>query len=37
MDSAPRFVEILKVLSRHGVDFILVGGVAIPTATAGTH
>jgi predicted nucleotidyltransferase len=28
MDSAPKFIEILKVLSRHGVDFILVGGVA---------
>src|SRR5947199_224269 len=28
MDSAPRFVEILKVLSRHGVELILVGGIA---------
>jgi hypothetical protein len=28
MDSAPEFIEILKVLSRHEVDFILVGGLA---------
>lgn len=28
MDSAPRFIEILKVLSRHEVVFILVGGMA---------
>src|SRR5262245_3219882 len=28
MDAPPRFLEILKVLTRHGVDFILVGGVA---------
>jgi hypothetical protein len=28
MDFAPKFVEILKVLARHEVEFILVGGVA---------
>ena len=28
MDSAPEFIEILKVLSRHEVEFILVGGLA---------
>ncbi|HEY6323160.1 MAG TPA: hypothetical protein VJA16_16565 [Thermoanaerobaculia bacterium] len=28
MDAAPRFAEILEVLHRHQVDFILVGGVA---------
>jgi hypothetical protein len=28
MDSAPKFLEILKVLSRHEVEFILVGGLA---------
>jgi len=28
MDSAPSFIEILKVLSRHEVDYILVGGMA---------
>lgn len=28
MDSAPEFTEILKVLSRHEVEFILVGGLA---------
>jgi len=28
MDSAPRFIQILKVLSHHEVDFILVGGLA---------
>jgi hypothetical protein len=28
MDSAPRFIEILKVLSRHEVELILVGGLA---------
>jgi hypothetical protein len=28
MDSAPKFIEILKVLSRHKVEYILVGGVA---------
>lgn len=28
MESAPKFVEILKVLARHEVELILVGGVA---------
>jgi len=28
MDSDPKFVEILKILSRHEVEFILVGGIA---------
>ncbi len=28
MDSAPEFTEILKVLSRHEVEYILVGGLA---------
>jgi hypothetical protein len=28
MDSAPKLLEILKVLARHDVDFILVGGMA---------
>jgi hypothetical protein len=28
MDAAPRFADILEVLSRHRVEFILVGGVA---------
>lgn len=28
MDSAPKFVGILKVLSAHGVEYILVGGMA---------
>ena len=28
MDSAPRFIQILKVLSHHEVEFILVGGLA---------
>jgi hypothetical protein len=28
MGSAPRFIEILKVLYRHEVEFILVGGLA---------
>jgi hypothetical protein len=28
MESALRFIEILKVLSRHEVEYILVGGVA---------
>jgi hypothetical protein len=28
MGSAPKFIEILKVLSRHEVEFILVGGLA---------
>lgn len=28
MDSAPSFLEILKVLSRHEAEFILVGGMA---------
>lgn len=28
MDAAPRFLDILKALVRHDVDFILVGGVA---------
>jgi predicted nucleotidyltransferase len=28
MDAALRFLDILKVLSRHGVELILVGGVA---------
>jgi len=28
MDSAPKLIEILKVLSRHEVEFILVGGLA---------
>lgn len=28
MDSVPRLVEILKVLARHEVEFVLVGGVA---------
>jgi len=28
MDSAPKFIQILKVLSRHEVEFILVGGLA---------
>jgi hypothetical protein len=28
MDVGSRFLEILKVLSRHQVEFILVGGVA---------
>ena len=28
MDSAPRLLETLKVLARHDVDFILVGGMA---------
>ncbi len=26
--SSPRFLEILKVLTRHRVDFIIVGGVS---------
>lgn len=28
MDAAPKLLELLEVLARHGVDFILVGGVA---------
>ena len=28
MDAALKFLDILQVLDRHGVDFILVGGVA---------
>lgn len=28
MDAALKFLNILQVLDRHGVDFILVGGVA---------
>jgi predicted nucleotidyltransferase len=28
MDAALKFLDILRVLTRHGVDFILVGGVA---------
>ncbi|HET9213030.1 MAG TPA: hypothetical protein VFR03_21665 [Thermoanaerobaculia bacterium] len=28
MDAALRFFDILKILDRHGVEFILVGGVA---------
>ena len=28
MDVKPRFVDILEVLNRHGVDFIVVGGLA---------
>jgi hypothetical protein len=28
MDAEPRFFEIVEVLTRHGVEFILVGGVA---------
>lgn len=28
MAVAPRFLDILKVLSRHGVDYLVVGGVA---------
>jgi hypothetical protein len=28
MDSAPKFIEILKVLARHEVEHILVGGLA---------
>lgn len=28
MDSAPEFDEILRVMARHGVEFIVVGGVA---------
>jgi hypothetical protein len=34
MDSDPKFVEILRVLSRHEVDFILVGGLAAILAGA---
>jgi predicted nucleotidyltransferase len=28
MDAALRFLDLLKILARHGVEFILVGGVA---------
>jgi len=34
MGSAPKFVEILQVLARHEVDFILVGGMAAIIAGA---
>ena len=34
MGSAPKFVEILQVLARHEVDFILVGGMATILAGA---
>jgi|SRR3954447_4704606 hypothetical protein len=34
MDSAPKLIEILKVLSRHEVEFILVGGLAAITQGA---